>query len=521
LNPRTPGAAALLVACAALFLCTTPGRIQFPDDEIVFQTTASLVDRGSLAIAGIGHRTGEPPGRPPGTFGWAEGQDGRRYGFFGHGLSLVAAPMYALARVTAPAVPFAWTRAVRSDHFTFHVREARADWYHLVVSLTHCLVTAATAWVLVRWLAWLGFSARAALWTGVAYATATAAWAYARTFLSEPLSALVLLAAALAIAQAHALRADRPRAADCRLWLAGAAAGFAVHVHVLNLVAWPCLAGYAIAPMLAGLKGQELKGRFIRTCLKALARARRGLVGAVLLAGAGVAALLLGQWLRFGDPLETGRFGHYSAWANPWTGLWAQMLAPGRSLWLYAPAATLGLVGLGAALRRAPAATWFALSLLATRWLFVSARTDWYGGWSLGPRHLLPAIPLVMIGFAAVVETLTRRSPATRRLFWLGLVGSVALTGFLATRSIFEWMIALTNDPRAAGHALETSHFAPWASPIAGFMTLQPDVLALGAIKLARAGHPGMLIGFVVVAVIGVVAAGLVGRALWRARAGE
>lgn len=508
------------MACAALFLWTAPGRIQFPDDEIVFQTTASLVERGSLAIAGIGHRTGEPAGRPPGTFGWAEGPDGARYGFFGHGLSLVAAPMYALASATAPAVPFAWTRAVRSDHFTFHVREARSDWLRQVVSLTNCFITAAAAYALVRWLAWLGFSARAALWTGLAYATATAAWPYARTFLSEPLSALVLVLAALAIAQAHALRASDPGRADRRLWLAGAAAGFAVHVHVLGVVTWPCLVGYAIAPMLAGARGHDPGGMSWRSCLKALAPARRGLLGAAALAGAGLALLLVGQWLRFGDPLETGRFGHYSAWTSPWTGLWAQMLAPGRSLWLYAPAAALGLFGARAALRRAPAATWFALSVLAIRWLVVSARTDWYGGWSLGPRHLVPAIPLLMIGLAAAIEALPGRPRALRGLFWGGLAAAAGLMGFLSTRSIFEWMLTLTNDPRAAGRALEVSHFEPWASPIAGFAQLQPDVLALGAIKLARLGHPGLLVGFALVGIVGVIAAVRVGRTLWRLRGG-
>ncbi|HEY8376433.1 MAG TPA: hypothetical protein VIK91_08090, partial [Nannocystis sp.] len=97
------------MACAALYLGTAPGRIHLPDDEIVFQTTASLVERGTLAIAGIPWRTGEPQGQPSGTFGTAAGRDGRRYGFFGHGLSLVAVPAFALAAATAPIVPFAWT----------------------------------------------------------------------------------------------------------------------------------------------------------------------------------------------------------------------------------------------------------------------------------------------------------------------------------------------------------------------------------------------------------------------------
>lgn len=515
-GPRhVQGAGALAVACAALFLWTAPGRIIFPDDEIVFQTTASLVERGSLAIDGIARRTGEPKGQPTGTFGWAPGADGARYGFFGHGLSLVAAPVYALAAATAPHVPFAWTRATRPDHYTFHVREARGDWTRMLVSLTHCFVTAATAFALVRWLALVGFTAHASLWTGVAYATATSAWPYTRTFLSEPLSALVLLLAALAIAGAHARRGEP--AADRRLWLAGAAAGFSLHVHVLNVVAWPCLVAYALAP--AWREGHARRDGSLRTCLRELAGRRRGWIGAAALAGLGLAALLVGQWLRFGDPLETGRFGHYSAWTAPWTGLWAQMLAPGRSFWLYSPAAALGLFGLRAALRRAPAATWLALSVLLTRWAFVSGRTDWFGGWGLGSRYLVPAIPLVMIGFAAAVEELPRWSGARRRLFWAGLAAATLLTAHLATHSIFEWMFRLMADPRLEGrNYLDVSHAEPWASPIAGFMSLAPDVLALGAIRVATRGHWGLLAVFVAVAVVGIVAAGLVARALVRAR---
>lgn len=518
-STRVPGAGALAAACAALYLCTAPGRISFPDDEIVFQTTRSLVERGSLAIDGIPRRTGEPKGRPDGTFGWAPGAHGERYGFFGHGLSLVATPMYALARATASVVPFAWTRAVRSDHFTFHVREARSDWTRLVVSLTNCLVTAAAVVALIAWLARVGFSARAALWTGVAYAVGTSAWPYARTFLSEPLSALVLLLAALAIASAHALREREPGRADRRLWLAGAAAGFLPHVHALNAVALPCLALYALAP--AWTSGHVRRDGLVRAVAAELGRARRGWIGAAALAAAGVAALLVGQWLRFGDPLETGRFGHYSAWTSPWEGLWAQMAAPGRSFWLYSPAAALGLVGLPTALRRAPAATLFAAGLLLSRLLVISGRTDWFGGWGVGPRYLVPAIPLVMIGFAGAVEALPRWPRARRVMFWAALAACAALMAHLATHSIFEWMWTLMRDPRLEGRPyLEVSHAAPWASPIAGFVGLKPDVLALGALALARLGHPGLLWIFAGVAALGLAAAAVVGRALWRARAG-
>ena len=491
--PREPGAAALGVLAAAVYLWTAPGRIEFPDDEIVFQTAASLWDDGDLDIPAIPRRTGEPMDRPTGTFGWAPGPAGQRFGFFGHGLAFVAVPMYALARATAAVVPQAWPHAVRSDHFVYHRREHRADWTRLVVSLTNALVTAATAWLLTRWLRALGFLMRTALVTGLAYAFATSAWAYTRTFLSEPLSALCIVAAAYCVTLHRAGRGAR------WAWLAGAIAGFSLHVHALNLVFVPCLLGYALT---------RERGR----------RALVGLAGLLALLGLGAGLLLLGQWLRFGDPLETGRFGHYSHFVAPWEGLAAQMIAPGRSFWLYSPAAGLGLLGWGALRRRLPAVFWFALAAIFLRWLAISTRSDWFGGWGVGPRHLVPVIPLAMLGFAAALERLPHWRPWARRTWWAGLGLGVLLSAHLALRSIFEWMFRLWFDPAlSAGEAtMNVAHWAAWASPIAGFFTIKPDVLSFGAMLLAEHGHPGLLGVFGAIALVGVAAAWRVLRALAR-----
>lgn len=473
------GAGALGVLAAAVYLWTAPGRIQFPDDEIVFQTAASLWDDGDLTIAGIARRTGEPEGRPPGSFGWEFGRDGQRYGFFGHGLSLVALPAYAVASATAGVVPTSWAHAVRSDHFVFHRREARGDWTRLVVSLTNCFVTAVTAWLVVLWVAALGFGRRTALWTGLAFALATSAWAYSRTFLSEPLSGLCLLAAAYCV--------TRWRDGGRRwLWLGGAVAGFSLHVHALNLVFAPCLLGYALA--VGGWR-------------------RRGVVGAGLAFAALAGLLLLGQWLRFGDPLETGRFGYYSEFVAPWEGLVAQLVAPGRSVLLYSPALILGLCGWSALRRRLPAVTWFMVAVILLRWLAISTRSDWFGGWGLGPRHLVPVIPVAMLSFAAALERVPQWRAGWRWSWWTGLAASVLLALHLALHSIFEWMWLLVSDPRLAGRGvMSVSHWEAWASPIAGYFVIKLDVLAVGAVLLARLGHPGLLIGFGVVAIVGGVA---------------
>ncbi len=488
-NEGIRGAAALGVFVAAVYLWTAPGRIQFPDDEIVFQTAASLWDDGDLDIPGIARRTGEPEDRPTGTFGWAPGSDGRRYGFFGHGLSLVAVPAYALASATAAVVPPTWPHAVRSDHFVFHRRSDRADWLRLVVSLTNCVVTAVTVWLLVRWLHLLGFAARTALGTGLAFALATSAWAYSRTFLSEPLSGLCLVAAAYCIARGGRW-----------WWVAGAVAGFSLHVHVLNLVFVPCLLGLALASGKRGERGE-----------------RQGVVGGLVGFAVGAGLLLLSQYLRFGDPLETGRFGHYSEFVMPWEGLAAQLIAPGRSFLIYSPAVLLGLAGWATVKRRMPAVFWFAVAAIGLRWLIISTRSDWFGGWGLGPRHLVPVIPVAMLGFAAALEQLHTWRPWARRVWWGGVAVAVVLSGYLAVCSIFEWMWLLVANPAVGERGvMYVSHWMWWASPIVGYAGLKPDVLALGAALLWKHGHPGLLLGFLGVAGIGVGAGVVVMRALRR-----
>ncbi len=481
----------------AVYLCFAPGRLLFPDDEIVFQTTASLVERGTFAIAGIPKRTGEPKGRPDGTFGWAPGRDGRRYGFFGHGLSLVAIPAYLAGKLAARAAPEPWRHALRSDHYVYHRRGQSADWTRLAVSLTNSAVTAATAAVLATWLCALGFGAAAATGTALAYGLGTFAFPYAGTFLSEPLSALVLLGCALLLTRGH--RAPSPARARGAYLAAAALAGLSAHVHLLNLVELPALVAYFL------WGGPH--------------RPARATVLAAFAVGAAALALLgLDHALRYGSPFESGRYGHYGRWAWPWTALLAFAVAPGRALLLYTPAASTGLWGLRRAWRRVPAALALAGALVALRVLFAAARSDWWGGWGLGPRYLVPVVPFLMIPLAAVLDDWPRLSRRARVATGVALALSVAAMAYLSAYSVFEHMYTLMRaDPEGPPSYLWRSHWELSWSPYLAFARLpQLDVLPLGAWRLARVGHPGPLACFVAVAAAGLACAGVLMRRLAR-----
>lgn len=500
---------AMVVACFALFTCTARGRITYPDDEIVFQTTQSLAEQGSLAIPGIAKRTGELPSHPTGTFGWAEGREGRRYGFFGHGLSIVALPIYALADASVDAVPLAWTRAMRGDLMVFHTRSRSADWQRMVVSLTNCLLTPIAALLLGLWARALGFGLRPALALAWIYALATAAWPYAGTFLSEPLSALVLLAAALAISRWHALREQgRGHAA---LALAGLLTGLSIHVHLLNLAAVPCLLAYALLPSWrAGT----------------LARERNAWTLALALGTLALAALLFGQWWRFGDPFESGRLGRYGHWTAPFEGLLAMMVAPGRSLWLYSPPLILAAFAWPELRRRDPNTATFVLAIALVRLVLVACRSDWRGGWGIGPRYLVPIIPFLLLPLATWLER-WRELGRPRRWTSLTLIaGATLMQAWLAIHAIFQVMWALNRQHGATRYwrvsdwqldAMPALAFWRLEQPTIDFMlagkwaavrsSAQVDLLVMGAWRIAEAtGDRSLLHTFQALGALGLLA---------------
>jgi len=480
---------AFLVFCVCAYLLCAPGRIAFPDDEIVYQTTAALYERGGLSIPGIPRRTGEPKGEPTGTFGWAAGPDGERYGFFGHGLSVVALPMYGLGKAAAASAPEAWRHTIRSDHFFVHGRSQHDDWTRLFVSLTNCLLTPLALLLAMAWTRRLGFSRGAAWFVGVALGFGTLLLPYTRTFLSEPLSTVVLLGAALCLEQHH--RTTNPR----WLWLASLVVGWSCHVHLLNLIAVPAFVGYAFAP---------------RWSERASLKRTWGI--AMLVGATGLAALAMSQAARFGSAFESGRYGLYSHTVVPGLELLALLFSPGRSLWWTSPVLLGAFVGWRRFRHRVPAVAWFCVAMVATRVLFVATRSDWWGGWALGPRFLIPILPFALLPVAAAWDSGSRRM----RVGLLVLLAvSVALQVHLAQHSVFEWMLVLySSTPEDPGY-LWVSHWTLGGSPAWGFVDLRPDLLRIGAAQLAQAGHPGMSRVFLG---IGALAVSSLALALWPGR---
>lgn len=286
------------------------------------------------------------------------GPDGRNYLKFGFPTSLFALPLYALAWL----LPFG---AVQSAF------------------LLNPLVTATTAVVIVRIVQALGFDGPTPAITGALYGLGTMALVYARFFGSEPLVGLALALSVLAL-----VRFQQAAAGDAygMAALAGFALGMGVATRPATAVVVPVLG-------LWFLWATHRRGDWLRSMLAA---ALPGL--------AWLAMVVAYNQLRFGNPFSTG-YGSNEAFNAPLlTGLYGQLLSPGKSLFLYSPVLLLGVFGTHRLWRTHRAVVILLLGTATTYLALYSAWFGWWGGVYWGPRHAMPVLVLLVPLIAPVID---------------------------------------------------------------------------------------------------------------------
>ncbi len=287
----------------------------------------------------------------------------------------------------------------------------------------------------------LGYARRAAAIATAMLGAATSVWVYARVPYSEIVQTACFLAFFSALVEAarrptghephqsslelarELARADPGAAQRARgaLFRLGLWAGILVNSKTIYVV---CLPG-----ALAFLVWRLRRRLALRDALAAL---WGFLPGAVALAAY--------NWMRWGSPFATGyeSVTHGFWQENLLSGLWGQLLSPGRSVFVFSPPLVLSLVGLRAFWRRHPdvaaalALTVLPLLLLYSRYLF------WSGDWGWGPRYLVFALPVLLLPSAELFGP--AREAANRRARRV-LVTSVFVVGVAiqVLGSAFYW----------------------------------------------------------------------------------
>ncbi len=297
------------------------------------------------------------------------GRGGHEYSRYGLGLSLLAAVPYLLARPFAVLAPD-----------PRHVLEA-------AVASTMPLVMGGLAAALFLLARRLGAGVRPATVVAIGALAGTFALPYGKEFFSEPFAALAL------VVTIERLLARRPA------W-AGLALGLAVLTRPQNAL---------FAPVAAVVAWRTQGAR-------AALRLGIGLLP-------GVAVTLAYNWFRFGDPTKLGYedVGMTTPFLRGAAGLLGE---PHKSVILFAPIVLLLPAALARGWRHNRAAATLVTAQAVITFGLTATWFAWHGGWSWGPRLLLPAM-LVAIAFIGPWMTTLRRTRAVVLLFAAGFLISL------------------------------------------------------------------------------------------------
>ena len=336
--------------------------------------TYALVDHGRISIDGLQNQTGD-----------LAYFQGRYYSDKLPGYPLLATIPYAVAGTVGGLPPHPLDTPAKAYW--------AADYW--ITLATSGVLTAFTAVMLASFARDVGCGRRQAALVALAYGLATPAYAYATLAYGHQTSAFALLASFLLLSR----RGEGGN--TLRVFLAGALASYASVVEL------------QVGPVSAVL-GFYLIGQCLARVWKPAAIIYFGL-------GALGPALVLVTYneLAFGNPLDMGYFHHATAQfarvhsrENPLGLRWpdwslAAPLLRGRyrGLLFYAPIVVLAAPGWVILFGRRCFGV-AAASLLAALSVFIVnlSYPEWTGGWSTGPRLLVPLLPFAMIAVAAALS---------------------------------------------------------------------------------------------------------------------
>jgi hypothetical protein len=365
--------------------------------------TYALVDRGTVTITGLDEQTNDKA--------WFQGQ---YYSDKLPGFPLLATVPYGIAKgvFRLPSHPL--------DSAAFPYWDA--DYWTTLG--TSGVLTALTAALLVVWSCELGCSSRRAALLGLAYGLATPAYIYATLAYGHQASALSLFSSFFLLRKSH-------RTHDSfYLFAAGLLASCAA---VIELQVGPVSAILGLFLLSQCLRGE-----------------RRPDAISLFVVGAIMPAIILVTYnqIAFGSPWDMGYFHHATKQfadvhnaENPLglripdrfgSKLLALLWGRYRGLTFYAPILLLTVPGWGALIVRkrwdlAAVTIAVVVAVVVVNVLY----PEWTGGWSTGPRLLVPLLPFAILPVSALIGGMSRTArTATIVALVLALAGATLMLLF-------------------------------------------------------------------------------------------
>lgn len=404
--PRSSRTVLLFLLFQGLYGLTSSGNVfRAPDEFEPYFQAEHLADAGdisvpqTLAITQRKIRDGRIVGREPVFFG-TFGVDRKPYAPYGPLVAILALPHHLLGRVVASAagVP---RRPLPGG----------IAWLMVVGGMT--MLATATAGALAvagfhRAVLTLGAGEREALVLSMLLGGCTALWPYGTSFFSEAFQA-----AAFAWAAALLLRGDR--------------SGVIVASLLIAVAGLTKVTGLVFAPaFVAAILADERAPRTARL---------QSAIAVSVAIGTAAGIHLAWNTYRFGDPFN---FGYDWSETIPQLparafvvgdiprGLVVLLASPGKSIFLWAPPLILAAAGLRAFWRLHRGAAVGVVTAAAAGLLFFAAYLFPEGGYSHGPRNLVPVLPLLLL--PATAAAVSRRWSLTAACAAVGFLVSFAAT---------------------------------------------------------------------------------------------
>jgi len=374
----------VILFCVTLMLYAVMsfGGVRSPDSEVVFRLANSLESGFGSETRGIGE-----------GFGVSKGTDGKYYSIFGPLESVALIPLIKLGKYLN-LNKGEWYRSYKIPLSSFcninllqalsgkRPRNLSPHALRFVSSFFNVFITAFCVfffWASVRKLVLLPQSALAA---SVLYAFGTLAWPYSGTLLSEPLATMFVLLSF------YFILCDGSNFAKEGIF-AGLSLGLAMTAHITSVLFLPFF-----AILCASFKKNKNCGKRLKPV-------------SFFMVGFCVIALCLGYYnfIRFGSFFQTGRtvniyeiekfqYGHF---VLPWKGLYGLLVSSGKGIFLYCPAVILGVICWPTFHRKNYVLSYSLIGIILFRILFIASRSDWHGGFCLGPRYLVMLVPFMLV----------------------------------------------------------------------------------------------------------------------------
>ena len=365
----------------SLYILFMGGEIKFGDGVVVYDVTSSIVQRGSLQL-----------GREDlANHVLAHGSQ-KGWSYFGSGLSVVLTPFYVLG--SAAAAPFGETaqRPVRK----------------LFVLIGHAVVCALVVLVFFRFARSLAGDNKKALIAALVLAACTMLWDYSGYLTREPLVALGLLGCLFCLFR----YGEKPG------WAMPVAGGAA-----FVLMTWTRFETWVLLPfLLLYLFAMAAKGR---TFSKEPLQVVKPLLAFLIVPALSVPVFLYFNSLKFGHPLSFG-YPNHSLTATPLgVGLRGLLASPMHGLIVFAPPVLAGLFALPALVKKNRALGAVTISILIFITVFYAKFGIWSGQFTMGPRFLVPLVPLMLLPLVLILDLRSLRPWGGAALVFLCAAGLI------------------------------------------------------------------------------------------------